>query len=209
VVLAKESRNRKPIIGLAGGICAGKTLVGKLLGQMGCAVIDCDQHNRELLRQASVREALRKCFGDKILDDTGQIDRQRLAQLVFNDQQARRQLEGIVHPLIEQRCLQLVEQYNTDPTVKAIVIDAPLLFEVDLDKKCDKVIFVEADESVRQARAHHRGWERHELTRREKNQLPLALKRLRADYIICNNCDVDACRHQVANIFSQIISSTT
>jgi len=197
---------QKPIIGLAGGICAGKSLVGRILAELGCGVICSDELNHQLLREQSVREKIHKLFGNKVLDEDGRPDRRKLAELAFGDDQARQTLQQLLHPLIDARRLQLTEQYRADPNIKAIVIDSPLLFEVDLDKKCDKVIFVDADKSVRLTRAKQRGWVRQELARREEKQLSPALKRQQSHYIIVNNSSIKACRQQVEEIFSQIIS---
>ena len=200
---------RKPIIGLAGGICAGKSLVGKLLGQLGCATINADEINRQLLDQEPVRQDLRKLFGDKVLDSAGKVDHHKLADLVFQDDLARKQLEQLMHPLIGARQAELIGQYQGQAKIKAIVIDAPLLFELDLHKQCDKLIFVDTQRVICLARARQRGWKQQELARREKKQLSLALKRKRCDYIVNNNSSIDACRSQVEKIFSRIISSTT
>lgn len=200
---------RKPIIGLAGGICAGKSLVGKLLGQLGCATINADEINRQLLDQEPIRQKLCKLFGDKVLGSGGQVDHHKLADLVFRDDRARKQLEQLMHPLIGARQAELIRQYQGQAEIKAIVIDAPLLFELDLQKQCDKLIFVDARRTICLARARQRGWEQQELARREKKQLSLALKRKRCDYILDNNSSIDACRSQVEKIFSRIISSTT
>lgn len=200
---------RKPIIGLAGGIGSGKSTVARILAELGAAVIDADELNRQVLVAQETRDILVSWWGRRILAADGSVDRAAIADLVFRDPMERARLESLVHPLIAERRERLLEQYQDNPQVRAIVIDAPLLFEAGLVERCDRVVFVETDRGVRTARvASDRGWSGEELARREKSQLPLDLKRRRADHVCRNNSDMAVLRQQVEALFSQVVSGT-
>src|SRR5688572_6841261 len=162
-----SSPNRKPIIGLAGGIGSGKSAVAKILAELGCIVSDSDAAARAALRDPQIKATLIKWWGDRILDSSksgphrGEIDRSAVAKIVFNDPAQRRRLEQLTHPWIETKRREL---FSKSAKATAFVIDAPLLFEAGLDAECDSVIFVETSRATRFARlAASRGWTEAEL----------------------------------------------
>lgn len=192
-----------PIIGLAGGIGAGKSAVAEILRELGCLVSDSDEAGRAALRDPVIRDELMSWWGDSILDPSGEVDRTQVAAIVFGNTNERRRLEALTHPWIERRRRQLFE--SAAPGVRALVIDAPLLMEAGLDAACQVVIFVEADRAVRLERVKRdRGWDEDHLARREDSQLPLDVKRNRADYIVSNTTARQDLREQVRSILNQI-----
>jgi len=95
---------------------------------------------------------------------------------------------------------------RSDPAVRLIVLDSPLLYEAGLADACDAVVFVEADRDVRRARVQAaRQWSEQEFDRREKSQAPLDSKRRRADYVLDGNSGLDELRHQVKHLISRIL----
>jgi dephospho-CoA kinase len=193
-----------PIIGLAGGVGAGKSAVAEILERLGCVVADSDGTGRAALRDPAIRDTLVGWWGDDVLDEMGEIDRSAVAKIVFARPDQRRRLESLVHPWIEVRRRTLFGQ--APPDTRALVIDAPLLFEAGLDAECDAVIFVETDRAARLARlTENRGWGEHELARREDSQLPLDEKRARSDYVIVNDGDLRALIEQVRRTLNEIV----
>ena len=200
-------RTGKPVIGLTGGIGAGKSEAAAILAALGAAVIDADQINRRLLGQPAVRSELCKWWTDQILTAAGELDRRRIAEIVFADARQRARLEAYLHPLIDLERRRQMEAARSDGRFSAIVIDAPLLYEAGLDRECDAVIFIQADRPVREERVRRsRGWGPEELTRREKMQMDLELKLRRADYTCTNNSGRDALRDQLTSIYSRIVN---
>lgn len=196
----------KPVIGLAGGIGSGKSTVASILASLGAAVISSDRLNHEELARPEVLQQLREWFGDSVVRSDGSADRAALRAIIGNDPDARRRLEQLVHPRIEQHRRELMVLHTRDPRVRAIVIDSPLLYEAGLDAACDSVLFVDASDAVRLERVRQRGWSEADLRAFEKTQKPLDFKRDSADHRVENNSDVDALRQQVAGIFSRILS---
>ncbi|MHC5004807.1 MAG: dephospho-CoA kinase, partial [Planctomycetota bacterium] len=173
----------RPVIGLSGGIGAGKSTVADLLAGFGCVVTRSDDDGRAALRDPEIRATIVGWWGREVLGPDGEIDRGAVARIVFADPAQRVRLEALTHPWIEAR---RVEQWRRAPAgAPAFVIDAPLLFEAGLDGQCDAVIFVDADPAVRLRRVREgRGWDEAELTAREDSQMPLDAKRAKADYVV-------------------------
>ena len=195
----------KPVIGLAGGIAAGKSLVARMLSRLGAGVIDADELNHRVLHRDEVRRQIQSWWGQDVYDPSGRLDRRSLAAIVFADPAKLRKLEGLTHPLIDELQRQRMHQLQADHRCGAIVLDVPLLFEVGQDKLCDQVLFLEVDERVRNQRVTaNRGWSESELCRREKAQQPLDLKRQKSAYVLENNSDIDSLRRQVETFYRQL-----
>ena len=197
-----------PIVGILGGVGSGKSSVVRNVSEYRLRIIDADRIGHALLDEPDIQERLRTTFGGFILDDTGRIDRSRLAALVFGEspqhQTALTQLEEIVHPAIRQ---EIEKQIKTVPTdVDAIVIDAALLLEAGWADDCDCLIFVDTPQDVRIERVEaNRGWSADELHRREQAQIPVNEKRQRADFIIDNSGTIQDSVRQMSSVFQTLI----
>ena len=200
--------DHKPIIGLAGGVGSGKSRVAAEMAKLGALVIDSDQLSQQELEAQEVKDVLGEWFGPSVFAGDGSVDRQNLAAVIFGDSAQRLRVERLLHPRVARCRAELVEQARADDSVAAVVLDSPLLFEVDLDLQCDAGVFVDAGEPTRLERlARSRGWDVQELKRREKWHKTLDFKRSRSDYIIDNDSSIDALCRQVEKTFSKIISS--
>ncbi|UCC21409.1 MAG: dephospho-CoA kinase [Planctomycetota bacterium] len=197
--------NRKTIIGILGGVGSGKSTAAAEFGKLGCAIIDADEIAHKLLDELGVQERVVSSFGQGILDSAGQIDRKKLADIVFANAQNLSALNEIIHPLVLERAEQLIKQFNSQAEVKAIVLDMPLLVEVGWSERCDKLIFVDCGQQLRVERAEKTGvFSKNEHKIRENFQISLDKKVALADNIIDNNSGFSALAEQVAKIFSYI-----
>jgi len=195
----------KPLIGIIGGIASGKSTVEAEFGKLGCAVIDADAIVHELLNEDRVRDELVQRFGPEILDTGGQVDRKRLASVVFADTERLTALNTVIHPRVLQRTGQLIAQYNADRHTKAIVLDMPLLIEVGWADRCDRVVFVKCDRKRRVERARRKGlMDDREIEIRENSQISLDTKAGWADSIVDNNSDFSTLVRQIKEIFSDV-----
>lgn len=200
--------SKKPIIGILGGIGSGKTAVANEFAKLGCKVIDADRIAHELLERKNVKEKVTSLAGEGILDSAGQIDRKKLADVVFADADKLSSLNKIIHPFVLKRAEQLINQYNRQNEVRAIVLDMPLLLEVGWAKRCDKLIFVDCKRQLRVKRAKKIGiFDENQLKIRENFQISLDKKVSIADNVIDNNSGFSALAKQVADIFSNIVDS--
>ncbi len=199
--------SRLPVIGLVGGIGSGKSLVASHLRQLGCLVCDSDAMARDILRERRVRDQLIEWWGSGIVDRDGEIDRGRVASIVFARPQERARLESLIHPLVEARRERLFGE--PPPGTRALVIDAPLLLEAGLGEKCDAIFFVDAPRPVRLARVvATRGWTEEEVDRREAAQWPLDRKRQAADTVLRNDDEPASLRQEVARALEQVLAGT-
>ncbi|MBN2456788.1 MAG: dephospho-CoA kinase [Sedimentisphaerales bacterium] len=202
-----KNRQKKPIIGILGGIGSGKSTVAAEFAKLGCEVIVADKIAHELLVKPNVRKKIVSSFGDAVLDTAGDIDRPKLSEIVFNDAEKLSVLNNIIHPSVLTRTEQLIEKYKQKNSVKAIVLDMPLLAEVGWAKRCDKLIFVDCSLRLRLERAKKIGiFTENQLKTRENFQISLDNKIDIADNIINNNSDFSALVKQVADIFSGIVN---
>ena len=172
------------VIGLAGGIGSGKSTVARAFEALGCVVSDSDKQAKQALDRDSVRATLSRWWGAEVLDDDGCVDRAHVARIVFEDPSQRARLEDLIHPLIREDRAALVRAAGGAP---AVIVDAPLLFEVWRDAECDAVVFIEAPYADRLARVRaSRVWDEAELDRRESAQWPVQRKREASQYVIEN-----------------------
>jgi dephospho-CoA kinase len=195
------AKQPKPVVGLVGGIGSGKSQVAALLQEKGGRVIAGDDLGHEALRQPVIRDRVADRWDKGVLDDNGEINRRRLAAIVFADAGERRALEVIVHPWIKQRMRDLVEQAQADPKVRFVVVDAAILLEAGWNDLCDRLVFVDAPAEIRRQRiARQRGWTAAEVDAREQAQLPLTTKAVRADYTLHNAASLESLQRQVDDL---------
>lgn len=199
---------RMAVIGLVGGIGSGKSTVASAFADLGCVVSDSDKAGAAVLTRPEVVKELVLWWGDEILDVEGAVDRKKVAGIVFRDREQRERLEKLVHPLIHADRHALIESSRSDGGIRAVIVDAPLLFEAGVDSECDAVVFVQTPKRIRAQRVQEtRGWDESELDRREKAQLGLEHKRERADHIVTNGGSLDELLPQVAQILKDIEST--
>jgi dephospho-CoA kinase len=196
--------NQSPfVIGLMGGIGSGKSAVAQALKHFGCVVADADANAKAVLLDSEVRDQLVAWWGTEILNEEGLVDRKAVSDIVFKDDQARKQLEDIVHPRVAQ--MQEAQFAAAQEGTVALVIDAPLLLEAGLDSVCDYLIFVDSSRETRLQRVlQSRGWNNDELQRREETQIALDKKREKADYVLINEGALDEVQYQVEQILGDI-----
>ena len=203
-----DSPEKKPIIGILGGVGSGKSTVAAEFAKLGCKVIDADKIAHELLESEAVKEKIVASFGKAILDSAGKINRKKLGDVVFADADKLSLLNNIIHPLVLERAEQLIKQINRQNQIKAIVLDMPLLAEVGWDRRCDKLIFVDCKRQLRVNRAKKTSlFDENQRKIRENFQISLDNKRNIADNVISNNSGFSILVRQVVDIFSCIVDN--
>jgi len=199
-------RARPPVVGLLGGVAAGKSTVAGMLRDEGALVLDADELAHEALEDPGVKRTLVDRFGGDILDARGAVDRRALGRIVFGsgDSRALEELEALVHPIVRERILQVLEESpDLRPAPPLIVLDVPLLLESSLASHCDRLLFIAADPQRRrlQGRSRH-GWSPEEIERREARQADVAAKKRAADLVIENSGTLEDLRERVRSIFA-------
>ena len=189
-------------IGLSGGIGSGKSTVAKILADLGAVVIDADAIAKEVLEPGQVGyENVIHIFGEEVLDSSGNIDRKKLAELVFQDASKLSQLEAIVHPAVVARVGQIRESL---PETSNVVYDTPLLVERELQEQFDKVLIVLANLDIRKQRLVSRGLEMGDIEARLTNQVSDDQRSAVADFVIVNNGSPQELRDAVTKVWQQL-----
>lgn len=192
-------------IGLTGGIGSGKSTVAKYLTSKGFQIIDADLLAHEVTQVGEEGlDRIARTFGQKILKPDGSLDRKALAAQVFSDAEKLKQLEALLHPLIQERARQKQKQLKSQG-VDLAFYDVPLLYEKNLQNQFDKVIVVNASDANRLQRLLKRdGNSEAEIRNRMERQMTLAEKVRLADYVIENDGDVQHLQRQVDRILTEL-----
>jgi dephospho-CoA kinase len=200
-----------PVIGLIGGIGAGKSQVAALLAGRGAQVLDADAIGHALLDQRPVRDPVIARFGPTILappagpDDPPVIDRRALASIVFARPEALAALEAIVHPRMRRTFERAIARAQRQQKARAVVLDAAILMEKGWNTLCDSVVYVDAPRPIRLERlARQRGWTEETLRAREAAQWPPEKKRALADAVISNDAGPDELNARVDQFWTSI-----
>jgi dephospho-CoA kinase len=194
----------KPVIGLVGGIGAGKSTAARLLATLGGRAVDADAIGHEALEQGDIRREVLDRWGGRanLLKPDGRIDRRALGRVVFENSVDRCALQEAVFPYIRERTVAAIAAAQTDPTVRFVILDAAVMLEAGWDGVCDKVVYVDAPRTVRLARVAERsGWTDAELAAREAAQWPEERKKAAADAIVVNAGGPDELRRKFEELF--------
>jgi dephospho-CoA kinase len=192
-------------VALTGNIGAGKSTVAELFRSWGATVIDADQLVREAQTPGHpVLARIVSRFGPELLRSDGTLDRSRLRTTVLADQEALAALNGIMHPEVHRRRLELLAEARRRGD-RIVVSDIPLLFEAADPTEFDAVVLVDAPEPIRRARLlQSRPLDPADLDRLIAAQLPSATKRRRSDYVIDNEGDQKALERSAASVWQAL-----
>jgi len=192
------------LVGLTGGIGAGKSTVAELLAARGAVIIDADQVARAVVEpgQPALKKLVER-FGESILDPDGRLERGALAKLVFGDDEARRDLEAITHPAINDEFSRRVVEAPSDAIV---VLDVPLLAESEQARKrpYQTVIVVEAPRNVRLERLEARGVDRADAEARMAAQAGDEERRKIATHVVDNARDRADLERQIDEVWADL-----
>jgi dephospho-CoA kinase len=200
-------------VGLTGGIATGKSLVGRMFAELGVHTIDADQIAHDLMHPGEkVYDEVVRRFGQEVLNSDGTVNRNRLAELAFDQKRPRiYELNSIVHPGVIERQEQWMEDIRRREPNAIVMLEAALLLEAGLRRRFESVIVVSCKPQQRIER-----WEkrlqvdsetaRREVTRRMMAQAPDEAKIQAADYVIDNSGSVEDTRKQVQKIYEALVS---
>lgn len=193
---------RPLLVGLTGGIGAGKSAALAMFAELGAVTIDSDEVARQVTARGTTGfAAVLKEFGPEYLDPTGEIDRRRLAGLVFSDPAARHRLEAIVHPLVRA---DIRRQIAALPPSAIVVNAVPLLVEAGLVHDYDRIVVVESPLDLRLQRLEARGLSRAEALARMAAQADDAARRAVAWRVVVNDGSLDTLRQRVRSVWLEL-----
>ena len=186
-------------IGLTGGIGAGKSTVSDYLRKKGYMIIDADEISRRLTRKdKETLNEIKDTFGEEIFFKDGTLNRKALGEMVFSDEDKKRELESIVTRRVIWLSLSEINKYKGRDCETIVFYDAPLLFECGLDGYTDENWVVDAEEEIRIKRVMERDNLSMEMIfNRINNQMPSGIKKIKADHIIDNSKDLNWLYYQI------------
>lgn len=176
-------------IGLTGGVGMGKSTAADLLRERGVCVVDTDEIARQVTApgQPALAE-IRAAFGDEVFAAAGALLRAALAEKVFSDADARRQLEAILHPRIRAIWHEQVARWRVEGVPLAVVV-IPLLFETGAQAELDLTVCVGCSAAIQHQRLLSRSWSEEQIAQRQQAQLPLEKKMAAANHVLWNDGD--------------------
>ena len=189
-------------VGLTGGIGAGKSTVADLFSQKGAVVIRSDELARQVIEpQTPGFQQVIDRFGKDFINSEGYIDRAKLAQIVFKDDAALKDLENIVHPLVRSKTNQIIDQHTSETI---IVNEIPLLLEKKMESLFDFLVIVISSEKNRLERLSQRGLTTEQVTARMAKQVSDDERKAAADFLIVNDGNLDQLEVDVEKIWQTL-----
>ena len=189
-------------VGLTGGIGAGKSTVADLFSQKGAVVIRSDELARQVIEpQTPGFQQVIDRFGKDLVNSEGYIDRAKLAQIVFKDDAALKDLENIIHPLVRNKTNQIIEQHTSETI---IVNEIPLLLEKKMESLFDFLVIVISSEKNRLERLAQRGLTTEQATARMSKQVSDDERKAAADFLIVNDGNLDQLEADVEKIWQTL-----
>ena len=196
------------LVGITGGMGAGKSALAQMLAEFGALRIDADEVAREVTTIPAVIENLQAAFGRDLLGPDGSLNRPELGRRALRSNEMSQQLEAIMRPplsaAIERRLAQAVEEAGGG----VVVFDAPLIYEWGNEGNFDRVVVVDAEEERCVSRVQERsGLPVCEIRQRMARQMDPHEKKARADFVIDNNKDLTALAVQAKALWAELIGS--
>jgi dephospho-CoA kinase len=194
-------------VGLTGGIASGKSTVSKIFASFGAKVLDADEVAREVLLPGQPAwTRLRQVFGEEFFHPNGTVKRKQLRKLVFANPEKRSQLNEIVHPEVMKEINRRSEILSSSAQNGVLLVDVPLLLEVGVANRFDKVVVVYVSESVQINRLQQRdGISEEEAKQALKVQMALSKKVEQADYLIDNSGTLEETLAQVEKVWDELL----
>jgi dephospho-CoA kinase len=186
------------IIGLAGGIGSGKSTAARLLADLGAVVIDLDKTGNEALKKGggAYQKAVRE-FGEGIVGENGEINRAKLSEIVFNDREALKQLNKIVHPEIDKTVDKKIREYRRQG-VKVLVLEAAVMFEAARAWQADEIwVTVANEKTVLERLIGRSGFSEEDAKARIRSQMTNEERIKLADVVINNDGTLDELKAKV------------
>lgn len=193
------------VLGITGSMGGGKSTVTKIFEKLGAFKISADEIARTFTALNSpIKLELIELLGKQILDESGNLDRKRIAGIVFSDKNAIQKLNALIHPLVREKTLELIHSVEDN---RMIAWEAPLLFEVGGNQYCDATLTVYAEEEDLWKRVQERdGISKEEFQNRLDNQMDIKKKLEASDFKIINNKDFQHLEIECANIYNAIMN---
>jgi dephospho-CoA kinase len=194
------------VVAVTGGIGSGQSTVCEFLAEQGCKIIDVDRKAKQIIdKDTALQQELKKTFGADIFDEKGQLRRRLLASIVFENSDKINQLNHLVHPRLVSEIIEEMEESRFSHKYPLIVVDAALVFELNMEKMFDAILVVDCTLDKRMERVMQRdGQSRAEIMARVKRQIPLEDKARWASHVVDNNGSLEDLKKQTLQVYEKL-----
>ncbi|MCD6548116.1 MAG: dephospho-CoA kinase [Thermodesulfobacterium sp.] len=189
-------------IAITGNLGTGKTTILKILQDLGFSTFSCDEAVKELYEDLDVKEGIVKIFGKEILETEGEINKKRILEKILKDQELKKRLENILHPLVKEKFLEFIKENEKE---KVIFAEVPLLFEIGWESLFDEIWVVSCSEKTQKERIAKKGLEENIGSEILKFQLPLKEKEKRAHKIIFSEKDIKELKEEIKEMLKEYL----
>jgi len=206
--LEKIGKSVKIVIRVAitGGIAAGKSTVCHIFQELGAYVVSADHIVHEIYSQnLSYKKQVIALLGQEIVTD-GEIDRKKVAEIVFSKAEKLRELEKLIHPLVNEEIDKQYEKVKHEKKYNLFVVEFPLLYEIEAHRLYDYVITVHAEFPIAKKRFLEKGGKTEDFEKRQRRFMSQQEKVQKADFVITNSSDFSELKAQVKQIYKQILT---
>ncbi|MDF2954265.1 MAG: Dephospho-CoA kinase [Thermodesulfobacterium sp.] len=189
-------------IAITGNLGTGKTTILKILQDLGFSTFSCDEAVKELYEDLDVKEEIVKIFGKEILETEGGINKKMILEKILKDQELKKRLENILHPLVKEKFLEFIKENKKE---KVIFAEVPLLFEVGWESLFDEIWVVSCSEKTQKERIAKKGLEENIGSEILKFQLPLREKEKRAHKIVFSEKDIKELKEEIKEMLKEYL----
>jgi len=194
---------QKLIVGLTGGFGVGKSSVAQRFKNLGAEVIDADQIAHDAMKKGSpVFDPIVELFEEALHPGGKKMDRERIAEIVFNDPKKRKELEAIIHPYVYEKIKEKIEASGRP----VILVEVPLLFEAGFETLCDKVVVVTCNATVKMKRLKRKKFTEQEVRARERAQMAEPLKAQKGNFLIDNSKSIYQTQREIERLWYKFVS---
>lgn len=192
------------VIGLTGNFGMGKSSVLELFGRLGAVTVKSDEIIDELLKEQKIINKVVKILGHQVTTAEHQLDKRKIAKIIFNNSMLRSKLEKLLHPIVLRKISLLLARLKGRRGI--VIVEVPLLFEGNYQKKFDKTITVFTTKKIALGRLKKAGVRTSDAEARLRAQMPVREKKKLSDYVIDNNGSFQKTQRQVENIFAELLA---
>jgi len=192
------------IVGLTGNIGMGKTTALKMFKECGALTYDVDEFVHQILESKEVTMRLVQILGKEILIEENSLNKEKVAEIIFNDKEKRKAVEEVIHPLVLDKIKEISRKHKEKNPHSIIIFEVPLLFEAGFEKFFDRTIVVYSSEKSAINRSIKKGFSSEGIKRRLESQMPIEEKKRQADFLIDNNGEINNTQEQVMAIYKKL-----
>ena len=188
-------------IAITGSLATGKSTVSKYFQRLGAYIVNVDNVTHALLRKNDcISKKILSLFGNKVLT-RGKISRKKLASIVFEDRNKLLQLEKIIHPKVIEAIEKEYEKVDREKSYKLFIVEMPLLYEIGLEDKFDKIILIKSTKENCLKRTEKRDIDKDQYNKRMQRLIPASKKVKKADFVIENDASLKELKQKIKDIY--------